>query len=66
MMITKQINPQQIKQLIKKCERYRASLGEPLAAIVESDTGVLTARMSEHQRPLAQRYREVVRQLAGC
>ena len=55
-----------INQLVKKCERYRAQLGEPLAAIVESDTGVLTARMSERQRPVALQYREIIRQLAGC
>ena len=65
-MITKQISRQQTRQLIEKSEWYRSQLGEPLAAIVESDTGVLTTRMPEHQRPIALRYREVVRQLAGC
>lgn len=56
----------QINRLAKKCERYAALLGEHLAAIVESDTGVLTTRMSERERSIALRYREVVRQLASC
>ena len=55
----------QMMRLVKKAGRYRAQLGEPIAAIVESDTGVLTARMSERQRPVALQYREIMRQLAS-
>ena len=60
------MNNKQFKALVKKCERYAEQLGKPLAAIVESDTGVLTARMSKRQRLVALQYREILRQLACC
>lgn len=56
----------QIACLKNKRARYAALLGDEVAAIVEADTGVMTARMSERERLVAQRYREAVQQLAGC
>ena len=56
----------QTNRLEQQRARYVAKLGEEVAALIESDTAVVTMRMSERDRSIALRYREVVQQLAGC
>lgn len=55
----------QISRLEQQRARLAAKLGDEFATIAESDTAVMTTRMAEHDRSIARRYREVVRQLAG-
>lgn len=55
-----------IRQLEQRLARYEAQLDPELVAIAESDTAVMTTRMSGRERMIAQRYRAVVQQLAGC
>ena len=54
------------KRLEQRRARYEAMLGEYVAALIEGDTAVVTARLSKRDRSIALRYREVVQQLAGC